>query len=66
MTIDANMTLYWYDSQGCIEADGVDIVEELPLLIVMIMIFKDLSLGMWGCTPVDVWAEDKNKKKVPY
>jgi hypothetical protein len=66
MTIDANMTLYWYDSQGCIEADGVDIVEELPLLIVMIMIFKDLSLGMWGCTPVDVWTEDKNKKKVPY
>ena len=60
------MTLFWYDSQGCIEADSINIIEELPLLVVMIRIFEDFPLGMWGYTPVNVWTEDKNRTKVPY
>ncbi|KAM6495139.1 hypothetical protein JOM56_009762 [Amanita muscaria] len=63
---DAKLTLFWYDSQGCIEANRINIIEELPLLVVMIRIFEDFPLGMWGYTPVDVWTEDKNKTKVPY
>jgi hypothetical protein len=60
------LTLFWYDSQGCIEADRINIIEELPLLVVMIRIFEDFPLGMWGYTPVDLWTEDKNRTKVPY
>jgi hypothetical protein len=60
------LTLFWYDSQGCIEADRINIIKELPLLVVMIRIFEDFPLGMWGYTPVNVWTEDENKTKVPY
>jgi len=65
-TIDAKLTLFWYDSQGCIEADRINIIEELPLLVVMIRIFEDFPLGMWGYTPVDVWTKGENGTKVPY
>jgi len=60
------LTLFWYDSQGCIQADSINIIEELPLLAVMIRIFEDFPLGMWGYTPVDVWTKDENQRKVPY
>jgi len=60
------LTLYWYDSQGCIEADKINIIEELPLLVIMIRIFEDFPLGMWGYTPIDIWVEDENKTKVHY
>ncbi|KIM36710.1 hypothetical protein M413DRAFT_31540 [Hebeloma cylindrosporum] len=60
------LSLFWYDSQGCIEADTINIIEELPLLVLMIWIFEDFPLGMWGYTPIDVWAEDENKTKVHY
>ncbi|KIM42704.1 hypothetical protein M413DRAFT_444376 [Hebeloma cylindrosporum] len=63
---DANLTLSWYDSQGCIEADRINIIEGLPLLAVMIRIFEDFPLGMWGYTPVEIWSEDKGQKKTPY
>ncbi|KIM42714.1 hypothetical protein M413DRAFT_122230 [Hebeloma cylindrosporum] len=63
---DANLTLSWYDSQGCIEADRINIIEALPLLAVMIRIFEDFPLGMWGYTPVEIWSEDKNHKTTPY
>jgi len=29
-------------------------------------IFEDFPLGMWGYTPIDIWAEDENKTKVHY
>jgi len=48
----------------CIEADKVDIIEEPPLLIVMIRTFGDFPLHMWGYTRIDVWTEDENKKRV--
>jgi len=60
------LTLYWYDSQGCIEADNINIIEELPLLVIMIRIFEDFPLGMWGYTPINVWTEDENQQKVYY
>jgi hypothetical protein len=60
------LTLFWYDSQGCIQADSIHIIEELPLLAVMIMIFEDFPLGMWGYTPVNIWTKDENLRKVPY
>jgi len=58
--------LYWYDSQGCIETDNINIIEELPLLVIMIRIFEDFPPGMWGYTPIEIWAEDENKTKVHY
>lgn len=63
---DEQLTLYWYDSQGCIEADKINILTDLPLLIVMIMIFEDFPLGMWGETPIDIWAKDDHQGKVNY
>jgi hypothetical protein len=60
------LTLYWYDSQGCIEAETINVIEELPLLVVMIRIFEDFPLGMWGHTPIDVWTQDENKTRVHY
>jgi hypothetical protein len=32
----------------------------------MIRIFEDFPLGMWGYTPIDIWAEGENKTKVHY
>ena len=44
----------------------MNIIEELPLLVIMIRIFEDFPLGMWGYTPIDVWAEDEKQQKVYY
>jgi hypothetical protein len=60
------LTLYWYDSQGCIAANTINIVAQLPLLVVMIKIFQDFPLGMWGYTPVDIWTKDGKGVTVPY
>ena len=65
-TIDAKLTLFWYDSQGCIQANSINIIQELPLLAVMIRIFEDFPLGMWGYTPINIWTKDENQRKVPY
>jgi len=65
-TTDSELTLFWYDCQGCIEAEKMNIIEELPLLVLIIRIFEDFPLGVWGYTPIDVWTEDENKKKVYY
>lgn len=65
-TTDATLTLYWYDSQGCIESDTIDIIKSLPFLVIMIRIFYDFPLGMWGHTPIDIWTEDEIEGKVHY
>jgi hypothetical protein len=34
--VDYSLEVLWYDAQGCIRSDGLDIVRQLPLLIFLI------------------------------
>jgi hypothetical protein len=43
----------------------MNVVEQLPLLVVMIRIFHGFPLAMWGYKPVDIWIEE-NGAKVSY
>jgi len=46
--MDSKLNLWWYDAQGCIETTPIDIIEQIPLFVVMIMIFQRFDDRMLG------------------
>ncbi|KAH6904249.1 hypothetical protein BKA70DRAFT_1226901 [Coprinopsis sp. MPI-PUGE-AT-0042] len=53
---DNLLTLKWYDSQGCISTNPIDIVAQLPLVVVMIIIFQRFDHRMRGTACIDLKA----------
>lgn len=47
------LSLRWYDAQGCIECEFFDFLDQLPLFIVMTMIFQRFNSYMWGISQND-------------
>ncbi|EEB89019.1 hypothetical protein MPER_12938 [Moniliophthora perniciosa FA553] len=45
---DTQLQLWYYDSQGGIHTHYIDILEQLPLFVVMVMIFQRFDSRMWG------------------
>ncbi|EEB99997.1 hypothetical protein MPER_00167, partial [Moniliophthora perniciosa FA553] len=42
------LELWYYDTQGAIQSHYIDILQELPLFVVMVMIFQRFNRRMWG------------------
>jgi len=57
--IDSKLTLWWYDAQGCIKTTPIDLIEQLPLFVTMIMIFQRFDDRMLGLPEgaIDVVSE---------
>lgn len=47
------MSLRWYDAQGVIESEPLDILKQLPIFVMMIVIFQRFNLYMWGVSQRD-------------
>ena len=57
--LDGALSLRWYDAQGCIQSRDFDFMEQLPLFVLMIMIFqrftpRALGLSQRDSTKVEV------------
>lgn len=50
---DSKLSVFRYDSQGCIESEEFDIFQYLPLFVTMIAIFQRFSLRTWGLSERD-------------
>ena len=42
---DESLSLRWYDAQGCIATFPIDVVTQLPLLVVLILVLKRKRCG---------------------
>ncbi len=42
------LSLRWYDSEGCIMTQPIDIIGQLPLFVVLIIILQRFDAAMWG------------------
>ncbi|KAJ2921216.1 hypothetical protein H1R20_g15874, partial [Candolleomyces eurysporus] len=45
---DERLSLRWHDAQGCIGTESIDIIAQLPLLVVMILLFQRFGKQMRG------------------
>ncbi|KAF5311686.1 hypothetical protein D9611_009432 [Ephemerocybe angulata] len=59
------LTLHWYDPQGCIATDPIDIVEQLPLLVAMVVLFQRFRGPMRGVAPIELKCRI-GEHEVPY
>ena len=51
--LDGALSLRWYDAQGCIQSRDFDFMEQLPLFVLMIMIFQRFTPGALGLSQRD-------------
>lgn len=52
---DTMFSLRWYDAQGCIQSETVNILEELPIFVAFIIIIQRFDKKMWGLsTPATI------------
>ncbi|ESK83568.1 other 1 protein kinase, partial [Moniliophthora roreri MCA 2997] len=58
---DTELQLWYYDSQGCIQTHYIDIVQQLPLLVVMVMIFQRFNSRMWGVRDTKIFCPAESK-----
>ncbi|TFK17683.1 hypothetical protein FA15DRAFT_675904, partial [Coprinopsis marcescibilis] len=56
LLVDNQLSLKWYDPQGCIETEPIDIVEQLPLLVATMVLFQRFGTRMRGIAPLDLKA----------
>ncbi|TFK20505.1 hypothetical protein FA15DRAFT_123242 [Coprinopsis marcescibilis] len=56
LLVDNKLSLKWYDPQGCIETEPIDIVEQLPLLVATMVLFQRFGTRMRGIAPLDLKA----------
>ncbi|TFK16791.1 hypothetical protein FA15DRAFT_629214 [Coprinopsis marcescibilis] len=56
LLVDNKLSLKWYDPQGCIETEPIDIVEQLPVLVATMVLFQRFGTRMRGITPLDLKA----------
>lgn len=47
----------WYDAQGCFESEPIDIVEQMPQLVVMLILLQRFNKRMWGLSTENVESE---------
>lgn len=51
--IDADLSVRYYDAEGCVESFSFDILEHLPVFVLMVMIFQRFSPELWGLAQRD-------------
>lgn len=47
-TTDSVAWLWYYDKQGCIQAEGLNFVQDLPSFLVLLYAFQRMTLKQWG------------------
>ncbi|CAE7076335.1 unnamed protein product [Rhizoctonia solani] len=46
--IDSTLWVWWHDRQGAIESTGIDFVQDLPYLLVLLLALGRFTLADWG------------------
>lgn len=50
---DTTLTLHWFDAQGCLESEPIDIFKQLPLFVTMVVILQRFTPHNWGFSQRD-------------
>ncbi|EEB90272.1 hypothetical protein MPER_11539, partial [Moniliophthora perniciosa FA553] len=59
--IDTQLRLWYYDYECCIQTHHIDILQELPLFVVMVMIFQRFDRRMWGVRDTKISCAEESK-----
>ncbi|KAK0449041.1 uncharacterized protein EV420DRAFT_788562 [Desarmillaria tabescens] len=57
---DNMLSLRWYDAEGCIVTQPIDIIGRLPLFVVMVIILQRFDATMWGFSDVQISQTTEN------
>ncbi|PBK63617.1 hypothetical protein ARMSODRAFT_942005 [Armillaria solidipes] len=61
LLLDDNMlSIHWYDSEGCIVTQSVDIIRQLPLFVVLVIILQRFDAAMWGLPDIQTSQMTEN------
>ncbi|EEB92008.1 hypothetical protein MPER_09543, partial [Moniliophthora perniciosa FA553] len=55
------LQLWYYGSQGAIQSHYIDILQQLPLFVVMVMIFQRFDSRMWGVRGTEISCAEGSK-----
>ncbi|EEB97534.1 hypothetical protein MPER_03124, partial [Moniliophthora perniciosa FA553] len=61
LLLDTQLQLWYYDSQGAIQSHYIDILQQLPLFVVMVMIFQRFNRRMWGVRETEISCAEGSK-----
>ncbi|KAH6903796.1 hypothetical protein BKA70DRAFT_1433096 [Coprinopsis sp. MPI-PUGE-AT-0042] len=62
---DNFLSLRWYDAQGCIATEPIDIIAQLPLLVATVVLFQRFSPRMRGSASLDL-AVPLGSRSMPF
>ncbi len=54
ISIDNMLSLRWYDAEGCIVTQPIDIIGRLPLFVVMVIILQRFEAAMLGLSDIQM------------
>ncbi|SJL06577.1 uncharacterized protein ARMOST_09919 [Armillaria ostoyae] len=54
------LSIHWYDSEGCIVTQSVDIIGQLPLFVVLVIILQRFDAAMWGLPDIQTSQMTEN------
>ncbi|KAK0449030.1 uncharacterized protein EV420DRAFT_1275397, partial [Desarmillaria tabescens] len=57
---DNMLSLRWYDTEGCIMTQSIDIIGQLPLFVVMVIILQRFDAVMWGFSDIQISQTTEN------
>ncbi|KAK0199580.1 hypothetical protein DFS33DRAFT_1267374, partial [Desarmillaria ectypa] len=57
---DNMLSLRWYDAEGCIVTQPIDIIGRLPLFVVMVIILQRFDAAMWGLSDIQISQTTEN------
>ncbi|KAK0190482.1 hypothetical protein F5146DRAFT_556265 [Armillaria mellea] len=54
------LSIQWYDTEGCIMTQSVDIIRQLPLFVVLVIILQRFDAAMWGLPDIQTSQTTEN------
>ncbi|KAK0216566.1 hypothetical protein EDD85DRAFT_962350 [Armillaria nabsnona] len=61
LLLDDNMlSIQWYDAEGCIMTQSVNIIRQLPLFVVLVIILQRFDAPMWGLPDIQTSQTTEN------
>ncbi|KAK0207155.1 hypothetical protein DFS33DRAFT_647844 [Desarmillaria ectypa] len=57
---DNMLSLRWYDTEGCIVTQPIDIIGQLPLFVVMVIMLQRFDAAMWGLSDIRISQTTEN------
>ncbi|SJL06587.1 uncharacterized protein ARMOST_09929 [Armillaria ostoyae] len=54
------LSIHWYDSEGCIVTQSIDIIRQLPLFVVLVIILQRFDTAMWGLPDIQTSQTTEN------